>query len=108
MLAPATQCDPPVQTSGDWHAPAQFPGEQWLGAGLSEQQPDAQSLSAVQPVQTYSPSIAAHDCPAPHFQPHTPQLVVLVVSTALPLQHRAFASPLFELVPSASAAPATH
>src|SRR5208283_3007228 len=103
MLAPATQCDPPVQTSGDWHAPAQLPGEQWLGAGLSEQQPDAQSPSAVQPVQTYSPSMAAHDCPAAHVQPHTPQSFALVVSTALPLQQRAFESAAFQLVPSATA-----
>ena len=65
-------------------------------------------MSAVQPVQRYSPSIAPHACPAPHVQPHTPQFATVVVSTALPPQQRAFESLVFQFVPSGRAAAAWH
>jgi len=85
------------------HAPAQLPGEQWLGAGLSEQQFDRHSVSAVHPVHAYSPPSIAHAWPDAQVQPQTPQLVVVVASTAFPPQQRAYTSPVFQFVPSASA-----
>jgi hypothetical protein len=88
--------------SGVWHIALQLLGEQWLGAGLVEQQFDAQSPSPTHPVHTYSPAII------PHAHPHTPQFAVVVVSTALPPQQRAFESPAFQFVPSASATAASH
>jgi hypothetical protein len=92
--------------SGDWQAPLQLPGEQWFGVGSVEQQFDEHSPSVVQPAQTYSPPRVVQVCPEPHDQPHTPQLAVVVVSTGLPPQHRAYGSDLFQLVLSGRTADA--
>jgi hypothetical protein len=90
-----------VQTSGSWQPDAQFPGEQWLGDGASEQQSLLHSLSAPHPSQMKMPLIDPHVCPLPHFQPQTPQSLVVFATTFLPLQHIAFAFELLVLVPLA-------
>ncbi len=78
-----------------------MPGEQWFGDGAREQQSLLHSLSAVHPSQMKMPLIDPHVWPLPHFQPQTPQLLVVFATTLSPLQHMALGFELLVLVPSA-------
>jgi hypothetical protein len=48
-----------------------------------------------------TPPIDPHVCPLPHFQPQTPQLLVVLATTLSPLQHMALGFELLVLVPLA-------